>query len=79
MPKYINRDDLFDKLLESNGWWVSKAQQIILDMPDADAVPVRHGRWINISLCSACGRSTTSPSVDRWRYCPACGAKMERG
>lgn len=52
----------------------------ILDrVPTVDAVPVRHGRWIDkdgsIATCSACG--------DRWgvwsvmRYCPNCGARMD--
>lgn len=46
-----------------------------------DAVPVRHGRWINrnprvdISTCSCCEDRWGSASV--MNYCPSCGAKMD--
>ena len=57
----------FDKKLES--------------MPTVDAVPVRHGKWIEHKdypgmayLCSECGLFTTMP---RYHYCPDCGARMD--
>lgn len=49
-------------------------------MPTVDAVPVRHGKWIDITeshigTCSLCGDRWGS--VDMMNYCPNCGARME--
>ena len=46
-----------------------------------DAVPVRHGKWIDKSggiegawnCCSVCGER----AIELYDYCPNCGAKME--
>lgn len=45
-----------------------------------DAVPVKHGKWIDITeshigTCSLCGDRWGS--VDMMNYCPYCGARME--
>lgn len=64
-------------------------------MPAADVAPVVHGRWERIGVvgknlplypcCSACGgvsaayRSQWEGYHGPWRYCPSCGAKMDRG
>lgn len=53
--------------------------QIIDDAPTIDAVPVKHGRWIQRRngqyYCNNCGRE------ERFIYqkncCPKCGAKMD--
>lgn len=47
--------------------------------PTVDAVPVRHGKWIDITeshigTCSLCGDRWGS--VDMMNYCPSCGARM---
>lgn len=59
-------------------------------LPAADVVPVVHGRWIGAPLCgndncrcSACG-SWHNIHVNlcgdpMQKYCPECGAKMDRG
>ena len=58
---------------------------MIEDMPAADVVPVRHGRWIIDSAggkiaCSDCGciylgyNGRLPPN-----YCPNCGCRMEEG
>ena len=54
---------------------------LISVMPEVDAVPVAHGRWIyenddpSMIPCSMCGyqvfRYNNTP------YCPHCGAKMD--
>lgn len=38
-------------------------------------------RWYDVWLCSECGEKTDSAvmSKPRYKYCPMCGAKMERG
>lgn len=56
-----------------------KIRDALMALPTVDAVPVRHGQWIDkdggIATCSVCG--------DRWgvwsvmKYCPNCGARMD--
>lgn len=66
-------------------------RQNILDMPSTDVVEVRHGRWIpeacesvskrnrlieyRVYSCSICGRSNGRVKK---RYCPNCGARMDK-
>ena len=63
--------------------------ETINDMPTVEAVPARHGRWLNerygvkfdghsypfrkIGTCSECHET----SCDAGDYCPNCGAKMD--
>ena len=60
------------------------------DYPAADAMPVRHGRWIDMgdfiscSLCSAtrmkeflCDYGVARRLDARTNYCPNCGARMD--
>ena len=46
--------------------------------PDADVVPVRHGRWIlkddGRAHCSECD---TAGNSYVWHFCPNCGARMD--
>lgn len=54
-----------------------------------DAEPLRHGRWICKNTlcgiiadecnCSICGQRMLTHVNERMRYCPYCGAKMDRG
>lgn len=57
----------------------------LLDIPAADVAPVVHGKWIRkvendgyaMSLCSACN----FPVHIYWgesKFCPSCGAKMDK-
>lgn len=53
----------------------------------ADVAPVVHGEWKPNELggcayafyCSQCGYVDGYPFNDRHKYCPNCGAKMDRG
>lgn len=57
------------------------------DAPTVDAVPVKHGRWIDNKEsiigeliernCSRCGQRTTGTYEHFFPYCPNCGAKMD--
>lgn len=66
---------------------IPKAQLVIADMPTADAAPVVHGRWQTKGYvcgeteyqCTACGETEWRTSIDRFRWCPFCGAKMDGG
>lgn len=51
----------------------------INNIPSADVVEVRHGRWIGkVYKCSLCGKWVDPLQGDAdMNYCPNCGAKME--
>nr|DAH88189.1 MAG TPA: DNA-directed RNA polymerase [Caudoviricetes sp.] len=72
----------------------AKAICVLHDMPAADVVPVAHGEWIPISdgewaECSECGEGYEVSDnggmtafklfCEFYKYCPNCGAKMDRG
>jgi len=54
--------------------WIDQAEPV-------DAVPVRHGKWVDDSngiegawnYCSVCGEQ----AIDLYDYCPNCGARMD--
>ena len=58
-------------------------------MPTADVVEVRHGEWVqdvydkmmDIYRCSCCETSWSviDNDMERFNYCPNCGAKMDGG
>lgn len=53
----------------------------IMAAPTIDAVPVRHGRWIDehgslLPRCSECGEYSDDADTRSGNYCPNCGAKM---
>ena len=56
------------------------AMNIVEELPAVDAVPVVHGRWIDIpdkqewdqKMCSVCGDYFCCQN----NYCPNCGAQM---
>ncbi len=63
--------------------WVAFVEDIN-EQPTIDAVPLRIGRWepyclnlykesLNVIRCSECHKV----AIDRYPFCPNCGAKME--
>ena len=66
---------------------------VVWNTPTVDAVPVRHGKWVDtetfkrpwfrhhIFECSVCRNTLDMDGVNAGRgdanYCPNCGAKME--
>lgn len=56
------------------------------DAPTVDAVSVRHGKWVAekyndnlyVPCCSECNVSVTLTPC-KLKFCPNCGAKMDRG
>lgn len=81
--RLIDADALIQVLCVNmeTGQQFDRATHCVDEMPTVDAVPVRHGHWIEHKdypgiayLCSECGCFTTMPT---YHYCPHCGAKMD--
>jgi len=93
--EYIERGALIAKLQEvANRKGIGAAIagiiiQLIKNIPAADVVEVKHGRWVDKqtgaygqwqSWCSVCGKHSGIGGVESSRhkpYCPKCGAKMD--
>lgn len=89
MSKYIDREALiaeFKRLELGEHSFIERVfadgvYAIIEQFPDADVVPVVHGRWMpfhseaagDIQYCSACEIGFDA----KMAYCPHCGAKMD--
>lgn len=75
--------DIYNRLIEG-GFDEENAILFLEGIPDANVVPVVHGRWVHLGgdewCCSACGFViTTEGSWDKpiKKYCEDCGAKMD--
>lgn len=74
-PKFEKTD--FDKRM------IYIEKSVIDKQPTIEAVPVKHGRWIDdlgFYVCSVCDKSGAWNSWEvPWKsdYCPNCGAKMD--
>ena len=85
MDEYIRRGAAIEQFEDSTSAIPEKLARIrIEEIPAADVVEVRHGRWIKQPLdfdlcgvayyqCSECGKEQQTPS----HYCQFCGARME--
>lgn len=82
MTKYIEQEAALYAVC-SHMCDANRALEAIMNIPAADVAPVVHGRWEPIMdaygdlegwIC-ACGRESKEMS----KYCPNCGAKMDRG
>lgn len=84
MPRLIDADNLFIAF-ERAAWYNNAdrddiAEELLLNAPTVDAMPVVHGFWITIEkslglyVCSKCGHSVIRIESN---YCPYCGAKMD--
>lgn len=62
---------------------------MVNDAPTIDAVPVKHGKWVDVTTeewctfdeckCSVCGVvEYFNKGWKKFSYCPNCGAQMER-
>ena len=69
----------------------AKVLREVSDAPAADVAPVVHARWDDSGRytfpggstavrCTECGCALTVSEfrLNRWNYCPVCGAKMDR-
>lgn len=85
MAEYINQRKLLLKLMQ-NGCPAS-VLDIVLSFPAVDTTLAVHGKWVpsegnpSFLVCSVCGDCYVYDEwvyERKWRYCPACGAKMDR-
>ena len=105
MTKYIKLEELMKFPIRRNRYnkehgndFVSGIEMVLeyaKNIPAADVIPVRHGRWIDKQLiksfkhtnipvveCSACGIDfcdIINNHYFMYKYCPHCGAKMDGG
>ena len=75
-----------DTVNDSNINLVKRAvERILAELPTVDAVPVRHGKWIECHddsdwiVCSKCGKAFNliDNCTEEFNYCPNCGARMD--
>lgn len=76
-------DGMHDVVLKNGALHRCIDAGMILELPQADVVEVKHGKWIekrnghfktDVPRCSLC--SNASPF--KYNYCPTCGADMGR-
>ena len=93
MKEYIERAALKRELAPYEENDFSQQMDVILAIvdaqPTADVVEVRHGRWgeyesfpltpsLNGHPCSECGMRFSTSAIPVMKYCPNCGARMEK-
>lgn len=86
--RLIDADPLLKELRKSCEYHAENSRElsllqrdiiIVQEQPTVDAVPVRHGKWIEyptadgMNQCSECGVLRFGES----NYCPNCGARMD--
>lgn len=62
------------------------ARKLMVDASIIDAVEVRHGYWIEKGYvcgeteyeCSECKETEWRTNISRFKYCPFCGAYMDK-
>ena len=79
-------DDWNQGIIKSFADTCNEIIEIVEEQPTVNAVPVRHGKWINCGTydqgyqvtleCECCGESVNG-YVQDYKFCPYCGAKME--
>ena len=79
MDEYTKKSEVLAlvKRAIASGWSIDQLYEEMQKLPAADAVPLRHGRWIDKGSlscrCSECGCKSTKESP----YCHICGAIMD--
>lgn len=72
--RLMDKDAFLEKMKRTNRYFDVKFD--IEEMPTIDAVPVVHGRWVNVQngkgCCSECNRlDAIDPIATHCRYCGA--------
>lgn len=91
MEKFISENDVKELLLGLDSLpWEEEVEDVVNQLPTADVVEVRHGKWISASKkqgvqigmkCSLCGARIKYSEFfnGNHNYCHKCGAKMDGG
>ena len=104
MAEYIERVDALMAITMAelpdkteNGIPIANGKRSVTDcirriraIPSADVQSVKHGKWINNTICASCGISKYNfisynfnddkgyaKPFGTWKYCPRCGARMD--
>lgn len=91
MSKYVNAADAAEKIAEKHGIRIADLCDTFGDIPAADVVEVRHGRWeawmpdkngeTREFICTGCRfmveMSWKQKECD-YEWCPYCGCKMDK-
>ena len=89
MPKYIEAVSAATTIAEKHGIPIAELVDTFAEIPDADAAPVRHGRWyrpyiswffpfkIKNPYCYCTNCAQPIKPKRKTNYCPGCGAKMD--
>lgn len=85
MDDYIERKRVID-LITSRYENPEICAQEINEIPAADVAPVVHGKWVRSNneeicltvKCSVCGMSQPLWAKRDYKFCPDCGAKMDK-
>ena len=93
MAEYIDREALFEKVLEEHRF-VFRIEDLlnneivyqtvyrdftgfIKSIPAADVAEVRHGTWTECGLRNPQCSLCRGYNIEKSNYCPNCGAKMD--
>ena len=81
MDEYIKREEAIEAAKHAWAKGLEPSQYLEI-IPEADVVPVRHGRWIashdEFCACSIC-KYPVYAGWNQTNYCPNCGARMVGG
>ena len=80
MSRYINAVIAAENISEKHNISLSELVDTFAEMPSADVVEVKHGKWKVDEThdyepyCSLCGHEPIAG--EKYNYCPDCGADM---
>lgn len=94
MPEYIERDKALQAIENMKRPGKALTLIYLQEISAADVAPVRHGRWVQTKItryngdkpytqfahnCSLCNWLNKKKKGWNTKFCPNCGAKMDRG
>ena len=85
MTEYINTTTLLkeiDHAFHTDTIGKKDVINLIINLPVADVVPVRHGRWKAYSDCGVTRCSVCDWIIEEcidYKFCPNCGSRMDGG
>lgn len=87
MARYVNSSTAAEIISEYTNIPLYKLVDIMTEVPSEDVAPVRHGEWeyqpptatLNGAWkCTACKCYFWEHTANEFKYCPNCGAKMDK-